>query len=101
MSAEAFFADLGAQVDPSKIAGIDNSYLFDVTDEGRWLVEVRDGAVTVSDGAGREADVTIEVSSAVFEKIASGQQNPATAYMTGKLKISGDMNVALKLQKLF
>jgi putative sterol carrier protein len=101
MAAEAFFADLEAQVDPSKIAGIDNSYLFDVTDEGQWLVEVRNGAVTVSDGAGRDADVTIQVSSAVFDKIASGQQNPATAYMTGKLKITGDMNVALKLQKLF
>jgi putative sterol carrier protein len=101
MAAEAFFAGLEAQVDPNKIAGIDNSYLFDVIDEGQWLVEVRDGAVTVSDGAGRDADVTIQVSSAVFDKIASGQQNPATAYMTGKLKITGDMNVALKLQKLF
>ncbi|HWB21763.1 MAG TPA: SCP2 sterol-binding domain-containing protein [Gaiellaceae bacterium] len=101
MAAEAFFADLPAQVDATKIAGIDNSYLFKVTDEGEWLVEVRDGVVTVSDGAGQDADVTIEVSSAVFDKIASGQQNPATAYMTGKLKISGDMSVALKLQKLF
>jgi len=101
VAAEEFFAGLEAQVDPSKITGIDNSYLFDVTDEGQWLVEVRDGAVTVSDGAGRDADVMIQVSSAVFDKIASGQQNPATAYMTGKLKITGDMNVALKLQKLF
>jgi putative sterol carrier protein len=101
MSAEAFFADLDAQVDPSKLAGIDNSFLFDVADEGQWLVEVRNGAVTVSDGAGRDADVTIEVSSAVFDRIASGEQNPATAYMTGKLKIKGDMSVALKLQKLF
>jgi len=101
MAAETFFADLPAQIDSTKIAGIDNSYLFKVTDEGDWLVEVRNGAVTVSDGTGRDADVTIEVSSAVFDKIASGQQNPATAYMTGKLKISGDMSVALKLQKLF
>ncbi len=101
MSAEAFFAGLEARVDPGKIAGIDNSYLFDVTDEGQWLVEVRNGAVTVSDGAGRDADVRIEVSGAVFDRIASGEQNPATAYMTGKLKISGDMSVALKLQKLF
>jgi putative sterol carrier protein len=101
VSAATFFADLHTQVDPTKIVGVDNSYLFDVTDEGQWLVEVRNGEVTVSDGAGRDADVTIVVSSAVFEKIASGQQNPATAYMTGKLKISGDMSVALKLQKLF
>ncbi len=101
MSAEAFFAGLGPLVDPAKIAGIDNSFLFDVTDEGQWLVEVRNSTVEVSDGAGRTADVTIKVSSAVFDRIASGEQNPATAYMTGKLKIDGDISVALKLQKLF
>ena len=101
MSAAAFFAGLEARVDASKIGGIDNSYLFDVTDEGQWLVEVRNGSVNVSDGAGRDADVRIEVSSAVFDRIASGEQNPATAYMTGKLKIHGDIGAAMKLQKLF
>ena len=34
-------------------------------------------------------------------RIVNGEQNPTTAYMTGKLKISGDMGAALKLQKLF
>ena len=34
-------------------------------------------------------------------KIANGEANPTTAYMTGKLKIKGDMGAALKLQKLF
>jgi putative sterol carrier protein len=31
----------------------------------------------------------------------SGEQNPTAAYMTGKLKVKGDMSAALKLQKLF
>ena len=31
----------------------------------------------------------------------NGEQNPTTAFMTGKLKIDGDMGAALKLQKLF
>jgi hypothetical protein len=35
------------------------------------------------------------------EKIASGEQNPTSAYMTGKLKVKGDMGAAMKLQKLF
>jgi putative sterol carrier protein len=34
-------------------------------------------------------------------RIVNGEQNPTTAYMTGKLKIAGDMGAALKLQKLF
>ena len=34
-------------------------------------------------------------------KIAGGEQNPTSAYMSGKLKVSGDMGQAMKLQKLF
>ena len=37
----------------------------------------------------------------VSYKIRKGEQNPTTAYMTGKLKIKGDMGAAMKLQKLF
>ena len=34
-------------------------------------------------------------------KLASGKQNPMTAYMTGKIKVKGDMGAATKLQKIF
>ncbi len=95
-----FFEGLEARADTSRIDGIDHSYLFDVEGEGQWLVEVRNGAVRVTEGAAK-ADVTISVSGETFSRIASGQQNPVTAYMTGKLKISGDTGAALKLQKLF
>jgi putative sterol carrier protein len=56
--------------------------------------------VTVEDGAG-DADCTISASEETLLKIARGEANPTTAYMTGKLKIAGDMGAALKLQKLF
>jgi len=98
--ARTFFEGLEARADTSRIDGIDHSYLFDVEGEGQWLVEVRNGAVRVTEGAAK-ADVTISVSGETFSRIASGQQNPVTAYMTGKLKISGDTGAALKLQKLF
>jgi len=98
--ARTFFEGLEARADTSRIDGIDHSYLFDVEGEGQWLVEVRNGAVRVTEGAAK-ADVTISVSGETFSRIASGQQNPVTAYMTGKLKISGDTGAALKLQKIF
>ena len=91
---------LEAQADPVKIAGVSNSYLFDIEGDGQWLVDVRDGAVTVTEGAG-DADATISTSSETFDKLAAGNQNPVAAYMTGKLKIKGDMGAAMKLQKLF
>ena len=100
MAAKEFFDSLPARADADKLAGVSNSYLFDIDGEGQWLVDVRDGALTVAEGTG-DADVTITTSSDTFAEIVAGQQNPTTAYMTGKLKIKGDMGAALKLQKLF
>ena len=100
MAAKDFFDTLESSVDASKIAGMSNSYLFDIEGEGQWLVDVRDGALTVTEGPA-EADATISTSGETFEKIAAGEQNATTAYMTGKLKIKGDMGAAMKLQKLF
>ena len=60
----------------------------------------RTAAVSVTEGGG-EADTTITTSEESFMAIVRGEQNPTTAYMTGKLKIKGDMGAAMKLQKLF
>jgi putative sterol carrier protein len=99
-SVRSFFEELPTRADASKTAGMNNSYVFDVEGAGQWTVRVEDGQVTVEDGA-HEADTTITASQETFQKIVAGEQNPTTAYMTGKLKIKGDMGAAMKLQKLF
>jgi putative sterol carrier protein len=99
-SVKEFFDGLASRVDESKTAGMNNSYLFDVEGAGKWTVEVRDGKVSVTDG-GESADCEISTSEETFTKVMNGDLNPTTAYMTGKLKIKGDMGAAMKLQKLF
>jgi putative sterol carrier protein len=98
---QEFFAGLPAQADTTKTEGMNNSYAFDIEGAGQWTVKVADGAVTVHDGMEDGADCTISTSEEVFEKIIAGEQNPTSAYMTGKLKLKGDMGAAMKLQKLF
>ncbi|MCI4671681.1 MAG: SCP2 sterol-binding domain-containing protein [Bacteroidia bacterium] len=49
----------------------------------------------------RDAACTVEVSMADFKSLIKGQLNPMSAMMSGKLKINGDMGVAMKLQSLF
>jgi putative sterol carrier protein len=100
VAAKDFFDTLPSRADASKLAGMSNSYLFDIEGEGQWFVDVRDGALTVTEGGG-DADATIAASGETFDKIVAGEQNPTTAYMTGKLKIKGDIGAAMKLQKLF
>jgi putative sterol carrier protein len=99
-SAQEFFSSLESRIDESKTAGMNNSYLFDIEGAGKWKVDVDDGKVTVTQG-GEDADAVITTSEETFSKIASGEQNPTSAYMTGKLKVKGDMGAAMKLQKLF
>jgi putative sterol carrier protein len=98
-SVQEFFDNL-SQRDASATAGMTNSYLFDIDGAGQWLVAVNDGAIDVTEGGG-EADTTITTSEESFLAISKGELNPTSAYMTGKLKIKGDMGAAMKLQKLF
>jgi putative sterol carrier protein len=99
-TAREFFEALESRADSGKAAGLTASYLFVIDGAGQWKVDVDDGKVTVTEGPG-EADCTITTSEQVFERIVSGDQNPTTAYMTGKLKVAGELGQALKLQKLF
>lgn len=99
-SPREFFETLETRVDASKAAGMTASYKFDIEGSGSWLVDVDDGKVTVTEDGG-DADCTISASSETFLKIANGEQNPTAAYMSGKLKVKGDMGQAMKLQKLF
>ena len=97
---QEFFQTLESRADSSKTAGMTNSYLFNIEGAGTWKVDVDDGTVTVTEG-GDDADAVISASAETFQKIVAGEQNPTSAYMTGKLKIKGDKGAAMKLQKLF
>ncbi|NIZ09641.1 SCP2 sterol-binding domain-containing protein [Pseudooceanicola sp. HF7] len=63
-----------------------------------------DGAITVSDGAVQladaPADCTVHISRKNLVKLMAGDLNPMTAFAFGKIKISGDMSVAMKLGKV-
>jgi putative sterol carrier protein len=97
---QEFFEGLPGRVGADRIEGMNNTYVFEIDGAGTWTVAIADGSIDVSEGAG-DADCTFAASEETFEKIVAGEQNATTAYMTGKLKIKGDMGAAMKLQKLF
>ena len=68
---------------------------FSITDEGSVIID-GDGA-RISD---EEADVTLSATAEVFQGIMEGDQNPTSAFMTGKLSVDGDMGMAMKLAGL-
>jgi putative sterol carrier protein len=100
VTAKEFFESLPSRADGSRMKGIHASYVFAVDGGGTWTVRIEDGQVSVVEGdAG--GDCTVTTSEKVFERILSGKQNPMTAYLTGKLKVHGDLGAAMKLQKIF
>ena len=100
-NAREFFDPLEARAaDSTKAAGLNATYLFDIDGAGKWIVRVENGNVSVQEGTG-EADTTISASEDTFIKIVNGQQNATSAFMMGKLKVTGDLSNAMKLQKLF
>ncbi len=76
--------------------GLDKSVKFDFGDDGCISV---DGTNVSQDDI--EADCTIKVDKDDFAALATGQMDPMMAFMSGKLKIEGDMSVAMSLQSLF
>lgn len=75
--------------------GYDGSAKFVFKDEGSLVLD-GDGA-RAGDG---EVDVTLTASADVFEALLSGDMNPTSAFMTGKLAIDGSMGQALKLTSI-
>lgn len=95
---EEFFEDAAAKIDKTSLRGR-RSYLFEVESVGSWLVKVDDGSLTIDagDGNGTECDCVFTTSEAMFIRIARKQQNPILAYVTGKLKIRGNIAAASTL----
>ncbi len=60
-----------------------------------------EGTIMIDEAGAREgdepADVTMSAGADVFKSILDGQTNPTTAFMTGKLKVDGDMGAAMRL----
>jgi putative sterol carrier protein len=95
-----FFESLEQRLDPAKLAGQAVSYRFDIDGAGSWRVDVADGRASVTETA-EGGDCVIRMKEETFAKLLRGEQNPATGFLTGKIKVDGDMGLALKLRDLF
>ena len=76
-------------------AGFDGSVKFEM--EGEGVIRIADGSVTTEDG---DAECTITASTETFQELFAGELDPTAAFMTGKIKIDGDMAQAMMLSQL-
>jgi putative sterol carrier protein len=76
---------------------------FDLTGEqaGKYWLKVHDGTAETGKGEVESPNLTLTADARDWINISFGQLDPTAAFMQGKLKIKGDMGLALKFQTLF
>ncbi|RMF00331.1 MAG: sterol-binding protein [Alphaproteobacteria bacterium] len=80
--------------------GVAKIIKFDFGDDGVLTIDGTQTPNVVNNDDTADADVTVSVSLADFKEIGSGTLNPQMAFMMGKLKIDGDMGVAMQLGQI-
>ena len=77
------------------LAGVNGTYLFDIKDAGCWHVTVEDGRVKAKE-SNEPAQCGIECKEEDFMPIVEGRQSLVTAWMQGRVKVTGDVALAQK-----
>jgi putative sterol carrier protein len=102
MTPEDIFARMATSIDPVAAKGLSGTVQFNLSGEGggSWYATVKDGSVVVTKGSVSSPNMTMKMDAQDYVDMNTGKLNPQVAFMTGKLKISGDMSLAMKMQAL-
>ena len=87
---------------PDVVAKINAVYQFNIAGDGggSWAVDCTAPGGQVSAGRSESARCTVAMTEGDFLNLVNGKLNPQMAFMSGKLKIQGDMGLAMKLQQI-
>jgi len=97
------FSGMAGSFQPDKAAGVNTVIQYDITGEGggKWHVEIANGTCEVQEGAHSAPKLTLTVSDQDWIDMVMGKLNGQQAFMTGKLKLKGDMALAMKMNAFF
>lgn len=100
---EALMAKIENYMSEEVVSKVGAIYQFEVkgAEAGRWFIDMKNAPGKVGKGEPpQKADATLTMDSKDFFDLFSGKLKPANAYLGGKLKISGDLRKAMKMEKL-
>lgn len=88
---------------PEKAVGVDAVIQYNLTgaEAGDYIITVKDGKCEVAEGIAPNPKMTLRADSQDYKDVISGKLNPMNAFMQGKIKVTGDLNLAMKLANFF
>ena len=88
---------------PDKAAGTNATIQYDISGEGggTWNAVIKDGTCTVNQGPATNPNLTLSIAAQDWVDMLSGKQSGQMLFMSGKLKVKGDMGLAMKLGSMF
>jgi putative sterol carrier protein len=102
MTVHDLFMEIQKKLDstPGQVPDLNAIYQFNLTgsEESVYHIAFSNGVGKVMAGPSDTPDLTITMSVDDFQKMINGKLNPFTAYMSGQIKLKGDMMLAMKIQ---
>ena len=102
-SCKQVFDQMPDRLNKDAAKGLNAVYQFDLAGDGggKWSVAINNEQCAIQEGAHPSPNITISMAAQDYLDMVAGKLNGQMAFMTGKLRIQGDMGLALKLQSLF
>lgn len=100
---ELMLTRLPAAFAPEQAQGLTATIQFDFSLDGggEYVVEIHDGRCEARAGRAAQPDATLLTSQETYLAVAEGRTNAMTAFMTGKLRVSGNLPLLMRFQQLF
>ncbi len=100
---DVIFSNMASQFNPDNAEGLDAVVQFDLTGDngGYWYVTVADGKCEVDEGSTDAPTATVTMDGDDYADMVSGKLSAVSAFMSGKVKVEGDLTAVMKLQGAF
>lgn len=99
-TASDIFKEMPNRFNAAAAGDIDVTIQFDLSGDGggQWHAAIANGAVTVNEGPAENAKATLIMDVDDFVAMSTGELNAMAAFMSGKIKVEGDLGTVMKLQ---
>lgn len=100
---QEIFKEMPSVFLPEKAAGLNKTIQIDLSGEGggQWFIKLADGNIAIDEGQAETSHLTLRMTAGDFVDLVHGRANAMALFMGGKVKVEGDITLAMKFQEIF